>query len=555
MSPVEWIPTGGIELEPNARAACCEMAENVAVIAGPGAGKTELLAQRADFLLRTNGCPYPRRILAISFKVDAARNLERRVRERCGTDLATRLDSHTFDAFALGLIRRFRLALPASDRPDAGFTVAEKGDGRAVVPFKALVPLSLLILDHPDVIRELRAAYSQVFLDEFQDCTTDQYQLVKRAFCGTPALVTAVGDTKQRIMGWVPGALDDAFDLFAADFEVPRPLHLYQNFRSEPVLRRMQNRMIAVMDPDAAQDPETLTGDKGSIDVRSFLSDDDEAFGVTDWVRERLEAGVVAEDIALLFPRQPNLYAAKVRSALEAAAIPIDPGDTVHSLRSEPLAHLIVDHLRLVTGTPAPDAYARLTGSELFRAETETESDRRRHEWSKLRRRVRDRSGEGAASLRNPSALITAVAEFTTLFPRETIASLHPAYTDSGCTEQVQFNLVAHLETLLSGPGDVAGLLQRFGSAEGVQIMTIHKSKGLEFDSVALMGVEQETYWADIADERALYFVGVSRAKENLLLTHASTRPEPEGAWKWVSDRSPHAEFLGYVRELSVSVS
>lgn len=85
--------------------------------------------------------------------------------------------------------------------------------------------------------------------------------------------------------------------------------------------------------------------------------------------------------------------------------------------------------------------------------------------------------------------------------------------------------------------------------------MTIHKSKGLEFDSVALMGVEQETYWADIADERALYFVGVSRAKENLLLTHASTRPEPGGAWKWVSDRSPHAEFLGYVREPSVSIS
>ena len=66
-------------LEPNALKAVKEEKRNVALTAGPGAGKTELL-DRDDFLLRAGLCSYPQRILAISFKVDASRNLKERVR-------------------------------------------------------------------------------------------------------------------------------------------------------------------------------------------------------------------------------------------------------------------------------------------------------------------------------------------------------------------------------------------------------------------------------------------------------------------------------------------
>ena len=76
-------------------AAAAERTRSLALTAGPGAGKTEMLAQRADFLLRTGTCRYPRRILAISFKVDSSRNLKERVRRRCGLTLASRFDSHS----------------------------------------------------------------------------------------------------------------------------------------------------------------------------------------------------------------------------------------------------------------------------------------------------------------------------------------------------------------------------------------------------------------------------------------------------------------------------
>ena len=80
----EWKPAGGLNLEPNAIRAAREMTRSLALTAGPGAGKTEMLAQRADFLLRTGTCRYSKRILAISFKRDASQNLKARVRSRCG---------------------------------------------------------------------------------------------------------------------------------------------------------------------------------------------------------------------------------------------------------------------------------------------------------------------------------------------------------------------------------------------------------------------------------------------------------------------------------------
>src|ERR1051325_7975577 len=110
-----WMPSDQFRLEPNALIAATEVDRNLALTAGPGAGKTEMLAQRADFLLRTGACRYPNRILAISFKVDAAQNLKARVRKRCGTELAARLDSHTFHAFAKRLIDKFRPVLKGKD--------------------------------------------------------------------------------------------------------------------------------------------------------------------------------------------------------------------------------------------------------------------------------------------------------------------------------------------------------------------------------------------------------------------------------------------------------
>jgi superfamily I DNA/RNA helicase len=246
ISVTKWQPADGLKLEPNALKAAKEESQSLALTAGPGAGKTEMLAQRADFLLRTGICPYPQRILAISFKVDASKNLRERVRRRCGPTLASRFDSHTFHAFAKRLIDRFRPALSKENTLDPDYGVGLQRVGRSLISFDDLVPFAVEILENSEVARNaVRQTFSHVFLDEFQDCTNSQYRLIRAAFKGTDIQLTAVGDTKQRIMGWA-GALEGIFARFAADFGAIG-LNLYQNFRSLPRLRRMQNAMVKIL--------------------------------------------------------------------------------------------------------------------------------------------------------------------------------------------------------------------------------------------------------------------------------------------------------------------
>lgn len=77
--------------------------------------------------------------------------------------------------------------------------------------------------------------------------------------------------------------------------------------------------------------------------------------------------------------------------------------------------------------------------------------------------------------------------------------------------------------------------------------MTIHKCQGLEFDSVVILGVEAQTFWGKPAEERAAYFVGISRAKRRLYLAVAHHRARPEGfGGRWDAGRAPHIEYLEY---------
>ena len=125
VQPDQWNPSDSIQLE-NAAMETIKTTQNTLVIAGPGAGKTELLAQKAGYLFATNSCTYPRKILAISFKKDAAENLRERVICRVGRDVKERFVSLTYDAFAKGILDRFRLSLPDHMIPCSDYIVNDE---------------------------------------------------------------------------------------------------------------------------------------------------------------------------------------------------------------------------------------------------------------------------------------------------------------------------------------------------------------------------------------------------------------------------------------------
>jgi superfamily I DNA/RNA helicase len=538
----EWQPADGLVLEPNALKAVKEREKSVALTAGPGAGKTEMLAQRADFLLRTGLCSYPQRILAISFKVDASRNLKDRVRLRCGPGLASRFDSHTFHAFSKRLIDRFRPALPDEDALDPDFTIGDVRYGHSQITYGDLVSFAVEILKHSDVARNaVRQTYSHVFLDEFQDCTNTQFTLICAAFEGTDLLLTAVGDTKQRIMGWA-GALEGIFARFAARFSAIG-LNLYQNFRSQPRLRRMQNAMIKVLEPGAAVKDSDIPGDAGEIKVMPFDDGLQEAEALADLIQIWIEEEQIPPaEIGVLMARQVEHYAEHLMSELQSRKIAFRNEQNLQDLSVEPIARLIVDFLLIVVGDREPDAYTRFMEILTLAGADESETRAQLQQFIDDQRTTM-RSGPPLDS----DSLRTAVQDLLAQLSPEAIASLSSQYEHGDYLKRMIEQTLERAIELWKLSGDLIAALSRFSQDRAVRIMTIHKSKGLEFHSVVLLGVENEAFWGKLADERSVFFVGISRAKQRLVLTSVNQRPIPTGKpWRWSVERTPQTEFLGY---------
>src|ERR1700687_172764 len=348
VKPSQWQPVEIQQLEP-AAAQAVRALSNTLVVAGPGAGKTELLAQRACFLLQTGLCARPHRILAISFKRDAARNLGDRVRLRCGDELSGRFDSFTFDSFAKRLVDHFLCGLPQPWRPSKDYEMKLKElqwkpSARIAVepaqstalwkkflhdkkPSSMNFPMLSVLAEHiltvnPFVLTALRKTYAFVFLDEFQDTTDRQYQLTSTAFLGSGAVLTAVGDPKQTIMQWA-GALTGIFGRFKSDFgsSVFRPA---LNHRSVPKLVRIQAFLAAALEKRNVPQtpPEDPNDNRGECRIFSFEDSNAEARLLASSVSSWIDADrLVPRDICILTRNRPPDYTGQLQNELQKLGI------------------------------------------------------------------------------------------------------------------------------------------------------------------------------------------------------------------------------------------
>lgn len=549
--PEDWRSADGITLEPNALRAVQEQSANVVVAAGPGAGKTELLAQRADFLLTTGGCLYPKRILAISFKVDAARNIRERVRNRCGEQLAARFDSFTFHAFAKRIVDNYRVLLTGMDALDPDYTLdAHDRIERKQITFDDLVPLAIEILrTSPHARNAIRQTYTHVFLDEFQDATRNQYELLKEAFLGSDVVLTAVGDVKQRIMRWA-GALDGIMQTFAADFAA-QPLTLYQNFRSAPVLRRMQNRMVQMMDPAAAVPTAALAGDEGRIEVLSFANAQGEAGVIADRIEAWLDEGVPPSEIAVLVRQQPHLVCERLIAELTARGIASRNEQVRQDLTAEPAAAVILNLIRVLADDRRSAAYEHLMRLITRTSLTEEMELRSTRAVTRFLTAKREQFRDGTDPRSSSKEWKTVVTEFLQLVTMSVLHALSPEYQRGKRLDQIIEQTIDAFQEELDKDGDPLAALMRLSEDDAVRILNIHKCKGLEFEKVVVFGVEEQLFWGNrVDDQRAEFFVAISRAKHELILTWAQSRPRPAAAsGRWDVWRQAKQEFLDYAVE------
>ena len=591
IAPELWRPQGVDDLEPRAWEALWENDRSVCVTAGAGAGKTEFLAQKATYLLQTGLCPQPKRILAISFKRDAARNLAERVEKRCPLAQARRFDSVTFDAFTKGFVDRFRAAIPAPYTPAAGYRIdfpnrhqlqdfltahafhgvntqqLERAVARTRLPFDGATstviraywdaqfnehddvmlsfPMINRLVDwllnvNPEIRTALQATYPFIFLDEFQDTTYAQYELLHTAFDGSDAIFTAVGDDKQRIMGWA-GAMPDAFNRFAAEYNARR-IALVSNWRSHQDLVLIQHVIAREIDPHSEQPvaraEREVDGDVAAI--WEYDSDADEVAGLASWLAEEIGNGIIPHEIAILVRLRANDIEETLTGPLRDSGVSLrnvarNVGDiAIQDLLGEDLTEVLIPLLRLGASLKDPESWTKAQHSlqflEAIYPEDETGQQRLQ---DRLQAFVRElRAGMRAGELDPGSA--RAMAQHALNFVGEhVLRRAVAAYQRDADFERVWNGFLDLLAESADGAPDWTAALDQFEGLGQVALMTIHKSKGLEFHTMIFYGLDNQTWWSlapNRPEELNSFFVAFTRARQRAFFTFSAERGGPV-AW------------------------
>ena len=589
--PDRWVPQGVGSLEDRAMQALREVERSVCVTAGAGAGKTEFLAQKATYLLQTGLCPEPRRILAISFKRDAAGNLAERVARRC-PEHEKRFVSLTFDAFTKGLVDQFREAIPEPYKPVRDYEITyptrdslqdflrrhRAGDvdhrkfERAIETVRLPIPdqkikeqakvlidaywhelyadpnrtplsfgminrlVDLMIRQNGQIRKALCSTYQFVLLDEFQDTTSAQYQLLKEIFHGSGISLTAVGDDKQKIMVWA-GAMPDAFARFTHDFDA-RPIALLSNWRSHSDLVAIQHIIATHIDADTepveAKRQRKVDGDVSA--VWQFPTTDEEISFVPGWIRKEVDKGEVQpEDFALLVRFHADRVEREIRPAFEASGLKLRNvarnvgGVAIQDLLDEDLVRLSLPFLRLGSVRRSPDAWAEaLRQMQLLAgmSNDELEMQRINAETQRICRATRvwmDANPPGTRAAEElVKILIGEIGE-------RRIRRVTSAYSREADFNRVLSGFVALLGEAQQDGESWSEALDRFEGKGQVPLMTIHKSKGLEFHTVIFLGLDNRSWWSlnpDNTEELNSFFVAFTRAEQRAFFTCCAGRGE-----------------------------
>ena len=578
------------ELNEEQRAAVTAEGSAVAVIAGPGTGKTKTLVSRIVYLVREKGIS-PSSITAVTFTNKAAEEMRERLEKAFGGKRATKgMTIGTFHAIGLQLLEEQGMTVAVADEAEAeaaaedvigeyGLTLSPVRFLQAVsrmkngenlseeIPKEAAAAYSKRldaagVMDFDDIlIRALalsesgaidKMRFSCLLVDEFQDINDIQYRLVE-AWSQENGRLFVIGDPDQAIYGF-RGSDARCFDRLKATFPALHPIRLVKNYRSAPPILRCAlpviernpapeggralepwrengspvrllhtpdefsegifiakeiNRMVGGMDMLDAQSLKIRNGSVGFSDIAVLYRTHRQA--------ETLETCLRREGIPYVVTgRESYLSDSSVRGTLGFFRFLLNPADRrgLHACLLSfgcPRKTLRIFEERV----PHPE-YIR--SSNDLPPELKTVEALRK--WVELAEAYASRIRK-----EKPAALLRDWPDDSGLSGKEPLLKLQRAAIFHSRLSDFLHNLATGEE------GDIRRSGEKSYRGDAVSLMTLHGSKGLEFPVVFLCGVrkgvlplERPGYAADIAEERRLFYVGMTRAKEELFLLNSGER-------------------------------
>jgi superfamily I DNA/RNA helicase len=393
----------------------------------------------------------------------------------------------------------------------------------------------LILRVNPLARRGLALTYSHLFLDEFQDTTQIQYDLVKTIFLASDTVITAVGDNKQQIMRWAM-AMEQPFVEYERDFAAKR-VSLLNNYRSSPELVRVQHILAQALDERAIAPVSKVEGaiSGHSCAVWDFSSPEVEAAILADFIAKEMKAqGLSPPDFVILVRQKATDYVPLLANALgrhdivlrnEAAEIgPVK----LQELLSEDLSELVISLIRLATADRAGRAWGDCLNALSLLRGLAADDDRARtrlgREIETFTAKFRETYPRPVSSESDAEAVVKEVLDFV---GRAALVAACPAYSQGDWMKKVEEAVALHLQASSALQPEWRQALDVYEGVDSLPLMTIHKSKGLEYHTVIFVGLDDGAWWSfsrDQVEATAGFFVAFTRAKQRVLFTYCPTR-------------------------------
>ena len=435
-----------------------------------------------------------------------------------------------------------------------------------VVDFAELLLRTLeLLKNNQDILTHYRNRFRHVLVDEFQDTNSIQYDWL-RLIAGTANPVFAVGDDDQSIYGWRGARIENIFS-FSKDHADTQTFRLEQNYRSTSTILSAANELISHNQGRLGKKLWTEGNEGAPVQLYAAYNEHDEARFVLERIKEWVnQQGRRHNEVAVLY--RSNSQSRVFEENLISQQIPYRIYGGLRFFERAEIKDALA-YLRLTSNRIDDPAFERIVNHPprgIGDRTLQIIRDHARMESVPLWDATKAVITQGGLAARASGAL----KQFVML-----IEKLADEIQDQELSEQVECaistsGLQGHFEKDKSEKGQsrVENLIElieaargfRYESDEGeeitqleaflsnaaleagegqaskwedcVQLMTLHSAKGLEFPLVFLVGLEEGLFPSSMSmdepgrveEERRLCYVGITRARENLMLCYAEAR-------------------------------
>ncbi|WP_245792511.1 ATP-dependent DNA helicase UvrD2 [Bowdeniella nasicola] len=385
-----------------------------------------------------------------------------------------------------------RAAIADLDHRTIGSLMSAYEDAKAergVIDFEDILLILVgLMVEKPDVVREIRRQYRHFVVDEYQDVSPLQQRLLE-LWMGERDDLCVVGDVSQTIYSFA-GASPTFLTSFTDKFPGAEKIQLVRDYRSTPQVVDIANRLLRTASGRLPAGAVKLEAQRpSSVPVQFHHADDDaaEADAIAKQITELTDLGVPLSEIAILY--RTNAQSQAFETALNAADIgyQVRGGERFFSRPEIRRALVMLRGAMNTTDEDMPQAVRGVLSNLGWANAAPEQAGALRERWDAL------------------NALVTLADDLH--------ASRGANLAD----------FVAELHDRASN--------QHAPTVEGVTLASIHSSKGLEWDAVFLAGLSEGLMPISMAktpeaieEEKRLLYVGVTRAREHLRLSYSSSR-------------------------------